>query len=69
MTLDHALDDEKAQRIRRDTARQMRAFELLEASLAERLPATLRPRIPELAQGLCKDLVKQGYLFLPLERE
>jgi hypothetical protein len=43
-----ALEDEIAQIIRRDTARQMRAFGLIEASLAERLPATLRPLAPSL---------------------
>jgi hypothetical protein len=63
MTLEHRLDDEMAQRVRRDTARQMRAFELIEASLAERLPATLKPLAPELARGICKDLAAAGYLF------
>jgi len=69
MKLDHGLDDGQVERIRGDTARQMRAFELPEASLAARLPAALKPRIPELAQGLCKDLAEQGYFFIPLEPE
>ena len=36
MTLEHRLDDEKVELIRRDTAQQMRAFELIETSLATR---------------------------------
>ena len=63
MSLEHRLDDEMAQIVRRDTARQMRAFELIEASLAERLPAALRPLAPELARGLCADMAAAGCLF------
>ncbi|PNE11248.1 MAG: hypothetical protein CR217_10015 [Beijerinckiaceae bacterium] len=65
-TLGHRLDDEKAEQARHDTARQMRAFELIEASLAKRLPATLSPLVPELARGLCEDMGKHGYMFLPV---
>jgi hypothetical protein len=61
MILEHR--DEMAQIVRRDTARQMRAFELIEASLAARLPATLKPLAPELARGLCADMAAAGYLF------
>ena len=69
MTNAHRLDDEKIELIRCDTARQMAAFQLITASLAARLPATLRPCIPELARGLCADMAKQGYMFQPARFE
>jgi hypothetical protein len=64
------LEDEKIEKMRRDTARQMRAFGVLSASLAGfRLPDTLKPLVSELARGLCADMAAAGYLFLPLPPE
>lgn len=64
MTYGQGFEDLKIDTMRRNTARTLRGFSLVEESLARSLPSSMRPLLGRVTQAVFADMAKHGYQFL-----